>query len=223
MILPHAFFRHLQGAVVAGLVIMANDAHAALINLQASNTSIEVGDSVSISLKVSGLSSTATDSLYAFDINLLFDSTAFVLTGYSFADPGLGNQLDLPGDPFNLGFIGNASASGGVVDAYGISGNDFTFLDTNQATDFPFLTLVFTATTETGGSDFTLDLSDPALSFLNTTFTNDLPVTYATTTATVFVSNGSGTTVDEPNTTVLLLTALLPMLRVYKRGRRRTG
>lgn len=218
------FFGLLQGAALAtGFVMMANGAHAAFIGLQASNTSLNVGDSVSISLEISGLSHTATDSLDAFDINLLFDNTAFDLTGYSFADPVLGNQLDLPGDPLDFGFLGNASATGGVVDAYGISGNDFSFLDANQATDFTFLTLVFKATAETVGSGFTLDLSDPTLSFLNTTYTDDLPVSYATITATVSVSNGSGGTVDEPSATVLVLTALLPLLLIYKRGRRQSA
>ena len=177
--------------------------HAAVVNVSASQTSVQVGDSFSLFFDISGLSG---PKLGGFDLDLTFDSAMLAFTGFSFDDNTSGlNQLDLV-EAGSLGFLGDAGVAGAVVDAYAVSGNSQAKLDIEQAENFRFLTLSFTALALTPGTSLGIDLADLNLIFFDAA-ANDLVYSFGNTAATVAVNAGTGT-VPEPDALALVLAAL---------------
>ncbi|MGD8910089.1 MAG: hypothetical protein PVI92_12165, partial [Chromatiales bacterium] len=184
-------------------------ASAALIGVSASSTNVAVGDTVDINFDISGLSLAAGDSLSAFDFDILYDDSAFSFTGFSFADPLLGNQLDLP-IVGSLGFSGDVVAIGsGSLDAYGTSGNPGADLDADQVNGFRFLSLSFSAIAETSSCLFEIDLADPQLLVLDSDF-GDLSVSYQSSGVAVAVSNSAN--VSEPGSVLLFVLGMMMLL-----------
>jgi hypothetical protein len=146
-------------------------ANAAVISANVSNTNPLIGETIGVNFGISGLSTAPGDSLSAFDLDILFDDSVFAFTGFSFTDLGSGsNQLDLP-EINKFPFDGNVTVSGiGILDAYGLSGNSNTVLDTNQAGSFRFLGLTFTAIAEAPSSTISINLNDPLLLVLDSSF-----------------------------------------------------
>lgn len=184
-------------------------ANAAIIDINASDTSLTVGETINIDFTISDLSGASGDSLSAFDFDILFDDSVFSLTSFNFLDPILGNnQLDLPeigAWPFDGGVSDNGN---GVLDAYGVSGNTDFVLDANQATDFRFLELTFLTIAEVPATSISIDLNDPSLLVLDS-FWGDLNVNYAS--SQIDFTASTNTPVPEP-ATVLLFAAGLPLL-----------
>ncbi len=189
----------LVGASTAGAV------QAAVVNVSASQGTVQLGGSFSLYFDISGL---APASLGGFDLDITFDSAVLAFTGYSFLDSGTAqNQLDLA-ETGSLAFNSNIAALGGVLDAFAVSGNSAIKLDTDQADDFRFLTLNFTTLALSSGSTLGVDLADPGMLFFDAG-ANDLTYSFGSSAATVAVTAGTGGgTVPEPGALGLALTAL---------------
>lgn len=120
--------------------------------------------------------------------------------------------MDLP-EVGAFPFDGAAFDLGGVVDAYGVSGNLDFILDADQEDSFRFLGLSFTAVSETVSSSILVDLTDPFLLMLDSSF-GDLSVDYSLSQVDINVS--SATSVPAPGA-FMLLAAGLPALILARR------
>lgn len=184
-------------------------ASAATVNVAASSSHVTVGSTVSLRFAVAGLHQGGVGSLAGFDLDLHYDNSLLQFQGASFIDAGSGgNQLDLP-EAAGLGFFGDATASAGVVDAFGLSGNSAALLDGQQVDAFDFLTLSFLALQASSGTDLFIDLSDSLLQFsdgagqaIGMNFVNSRA-------ALVIDAQGGGGTLPEPATPALALAALV--------------
>ncbi|RQO58583.1 hypothetical protein DBR47_12815 [Paucibacter sp. KBW04] len=196
-------------SLVAGMLGGVTAQAAPVVIVSASQSSVHVGESFSINFAIAGLSAANGNSLSGFDINVLLNPALASLNGFSFTDPASGlNQLDLP-DPDSLGFVGDASLSSGMIDAYGLSGNGAALLDADQANGFRFLSLMFTAMAASSGAEFSIDLTDPGLLFLDSQGAL-LPIELQTTQAFVEITPNNGQ-VPEPGALALALLALAAM------------
>lgn len=199
-------YLHLPSFILLGALFPT--ANATEISVSVSNANPSVGDSVDVYFTISGLTSAPANSLSAFDFDILFDDTVLSFINASFDDPVLGNQLDLPeasAFPFDGGVFDLGS---GLLDAYGLSGNSDSVLDADQADQFRFLGLSFTAIAA-GSVSALIDLSDPFLAVLDSGF-SDLIVDYAPSQVDFTVSSGVAG-VPEPGS-LLLLAIGTPML-----------
>ncbi|WP_310388334.1 PEP-CTERM sorting domain-containing protein [Roseateles sp.] len=210
-------------AILGGLVfgagpalLMPGSAMAGVVSLSSSASSVAVGESFTLSLRIDGLTGAVADSLAGFDLKLGFDAGAVQLSGHGFVDAGSGlNPLDLP-EVGGFGFNGDASlvAGGGAVSAFGLSGNSGALLDSDQADAFVFLTLRFLALADSPAAQFSLDLGDPGLLFADSG-SDALAVSFRNTALTVSIGPNNGV-VPEPSSLGLAGLALLACL-----GRRR--
>lgn len=199
------------------LSMWSGSGNAAVIDVTSSANNIAVGQTFNINFKISGLSSSAGDSLSGFDIDLNYDNSIFSFVGSSFLDPmSASNQLDLP-EAGAFPFAGNASDLGnGKVDAFGLSGNSSGFLDSAQQDQFNFLSLTFKVLASTQSSNFGIDLNDPFFVFLDSSF-NDLPLNLAASHTSVSVSTGSPSAVPLPNSFWLFASAGLLLVAMRKK------
>lgn len=218
-ILPPFLRRCLQ--TVALCAVCAAPLHAATINLFTASSTYSVGQSFNVDFRIGGLTGAPGDSLSGFDLDVLFDSTLLKLTGFGFTDPVSNrNELDLP-EAGSFGFSGAATASGGVVDAFGVSGNSAAVLDAGQAGDFRFLTLTFQALAASGATAIQLDLNDPNLLFLDSGF-GDLDTNYGAARVAFAITPGS-VAVPEPGSLALLLIGAAGMVLAGRRRMRAAG
>ncbi|MGQ3052896.1 MAG: cohesin domain-containing protein [Roseateles sp.] len=199
----------LRRIAVAAVFAWVGAVSAATVNVSSSASHVTVGSSVTLSFAVAGLHQGGVGSLAGFDLDLRYDNSLLQFQSFGFIDAAsASNMLDLP-EPAGLGFIGDATAAGGVVDAFGLSGNSTAVLDAQQADAFDFLTLTFIALQASSGTDFVVDLSDPALQFIDG---NGLPINISFISARaqlVIDPQGGGNTVPEPAAPALALVALL--------------
>ncbi|KQW51092.1 MULTISPECIES: cohesin domain-containing protein [unclassified Roseateles] len=200
----------LRRAVVCAVLGWVGAVSAATVNLSSSASHVTVGSSVTLSFAVAGLHQGGIGSLAGFDLDLRYDNSLLQFQSFGFIDAGsASNMLDLP-EPAGLGFIGDATAASGVVDAFGLSGNSTAVLDAQQADAFDFLTLTFIALQASSGTDFVVDLADPLLQFVDGT---GLPINLSFISARAALvidpQGGGGNTVPEPAALALALVALL--------------
>lgn len=182
---------------------------AATVNVSSSSSHVSVGQVVTLTFAVSGLHQGGVGSLAGFDLDLQYDNSLLSLQSFGFVDTASGiNALDLP-EVGGLGFFGDAVAAGGIVDAFGLSGNSAAVLDAQQANAFDFLTLSFLALQASSGTQFVVDLADPLLTFSDG---NGLPiqVNFGSARALLVIDpqGGGGNTVPEPAAPALALAAL---------------
>jgi hypothetical protein len=196
----------------AVLMASCSVAHAASVSVTTANSTPTQGQIFTVDFTVSALSGAPQDSLSGFDMDIRFDPTLLQLTGASFIDSTGGvNQLDLP-EAGSFGFLGSALVNGNLIDAFGLSGNSASLLDSNQAGAFRFLSLDFRALAPSAATRIGIDTTDPNLLF-TASAAGLLNVNYASTGVTVAIA-----AVPEP-TTVLMLTAGLLVLLVAARRR----
>ncbi|MBQ5938416.1 MULTISPECIES: cohesin domain-containing protein [unclassified Massilia] len=193
--------RNISCALLAAAACAAPSAGAATISVASSASQVALGQSFRVDFRIAGLSAAQYDSLGGFDLDVLFDTSVLEFAGFSFLDAAASsNQLDLP-EPGSFGFFGDASAAGGTIDAYGVSGNSSAVLDGGQAGAFRFLSLDFKALAAHAGTAIQIDLADPNLLFLDSG-AGLLDTNYST--ARVQVAIGQTAPVPEPETLALL-------------------
>lgn len=196
-------------SLAAGLLGLGLAQAAPVVIVSASQSSVHVGESFSINFAIAGLSAAAGNSLSGFDINLLVNPALAGLSGFSFTDPASGiNQLDLP-EATSLGFTGDASLAGSAIDAYGLSGNGQALLDSDQSDAFLFLSLMFTALAPSNGAEFSIDLGEPNLLFLDSAG-GLLPVDFQSSRAVVEITASNGQ-IPEPGAMALVFMALVAL------------
>ncbi|MGN6830066.1 cohesin domain-containing protein [Paucibacter sp. M5-1] len=202
----------------AALMAMPGAAGAGTVSLSTGAGAINVGDSFSLRLKISGLSAAPGDSLSGFDLKLKFDNTVSAFLGADFVDAASGvNQLDHP-EMAAFPFLGDAALVGAdTVSAFGLSGNSPGLLDAQQLDAFVFLTLRFSALAESSSALFSLDLSDPGLLFADAD-SGVLAVDFDISRLSLSIGPGSNP-VSEPPALALALSALLLMGRSVRRAR----
>jgi hypothetical protein len=124
------------------LLSASSGARAVTLHFVPSSSEVYVGSPVSVSLVASDLTDSAAPSLGTFDLDLVFDSALLSLTGVTFGDPVLGDQLDL----FGLGSLSGAEESApGSLNVFEISFDESSDLDDLQADSFTLVTLTFDA------------------------------------------------------------------------------
>jgi hypothetical protein len=181
-------------------------AHSALISLEPGTTVANTGDTFSLDLVISGLNSSGSDSLGAFDISIGFDASALSFTSYVLGD-----------------FLGDVGASEAIDASGGVSGGSVNMaevsllsagvLDALQSDTFTLATLNFNVIDLEGGA--TTQLSFGSGPVLGDAFGFAiLPV--MTSAPANIRSTSSG--VPVPGTLLLLVTSLFGFLTL---GRRR--
>lgn len=192
--------RNISCALLAAAACAAPAASAATISVASSASQVALGQTFRVDFRIAGLSAAQYDSLGGFDLDVLFDTSVLEFTGFSFVDAATSsNQLDLP-EPGSFGFFGDASATGGKLDAYGVSGNSAAVLDAGQTGAFRFLSLDFKALAAHAGTAIQIDLADPNLLFLDSG-SGLLGATYGN--ARVLVAIDQAVPVPEPETLAL--------------------
>ena len=141
---------HILGILV---FLWSTSAQAFMLSFAPSSQDVELGNTASADLVISGLGDMAPDSLGAFDLDVIFDPTLLAFNSVTFGD-----QLDL----FGLGSIAAVdSGVSGVVNLFELSLDLATDLDTLQLPTFSLATLTFD-TLALGSS--TLGISNAVLS-----------------------------------------------------------
>lgn len=198
----------LRRITAAAVLLWVGAVSAATVNVSSSASHVTVGATVTLSFAVAGLHQGGTGSLAGFDIDLHYDNSLLQFQSFGFVDTAsASNMLDLP-EPGGLGFIGDATPAGGVVDAFGLSGNSTAVLDAQQADAFDFLTLSFIALQASAGTDLFIDLSDPLLQFLDGSGAAINVSFISARTQLVIDPQGGGGTLPEPAAPALALAAL---------------
>jgi hypothetical protein len=215
-----SYYRRLSFLLLAIILILlaaACPSYAISISLN-SIASVDVGEEFDVIFEIDGLTSASMDSLSAFDIDVLFDNTFLSLTGYSFVDSSTGiNQLELT-ELGSLTFDGDViDLGGGVIDAYGVSGNSDIVLDSNQAGTFTFLTLTFEALSAADNVAIGIDMNDPFLFFLDSWY-GDLQIDTMSFTS-LQISDSNSAPVPEPSTLLLIATGIAACLSLKREGR----
>lgn len=189
----------LAGAAIAALTLGVAAADAAVITVTPGQANLQPGDSVSVSIDISGLTAGGAPSLGTFDLDLVYDPSIL-----SFQSAAFGDQLDI------LGLGSLQSADGGVagtVNLFELSFDLASDLDALQADAFTLATLTFSATA-TG-------LSSLMVSLLALGDSDGNPLSASVRNASVAVSNASP--VPLPGAAWLMLAGLFWLGMVSRR------
>lgn len=126
--------------IIAGVLVASLSANAVTLDLSPASSSANLGDSVEVELRISGLGEGTAPSLGAYDFTLAFDPAVLGFGG--FRDPVLGNQLDLAGFGTVSGFD---SGTAGQLNVFEVSLDLAGDLDALQAASFALGTVSFNA------------------------------------------------------------------------------
>lgn len=122
-------------------VLFSCDTFAININLAADKSNLNIGDTLELQVRVSGLDDNAAPSLGVYDLNLGFDATLFSLNAVHWGDSVLGNQLDLAG----FGSLQESTVNGSWLNLFELSFDSVADLDLLQAGDFTLFSVLLTA------------------------------------------------------------------------------
>ena len=184
-------------------VLFSCDTFAININLVADKSNLNVGDTLELQVRVTGLDDHTAPSLGVYDVNLGFDTALFSLDTVHWGDPVLGNQLDLAG----FGSLQDSSLNASWLNLFELSFDSIADLDLLQAGDFTLFSVLLTAQA-IGEGNFSLwinALGDASGNVLAAIEPNEIAV------------NVGGVEVPEPSSFLLLLGALaIFALRIRK-------
>ncbi|MBV7296918.1 hypothetical protein [Enterovibrio paralichthyis] len=200
-------------------LLLPSTVSAAILSVIPSTSSVTTGQSVLIDIGISGLNGTTPGSALAgFDFDISFDSSVFSFSSATFGDPTFGNQLDLP-EAGAFPFFGDAIASAGIVDIFGISGNSQSVLDSLQEDSFRLFQLEFLAIAESASSDIGFVVNDPLFSLLNSNL-DEVASTFTPGQTTLSVTGGNPPTpIPEPSSSFLLIALALFATRLFRESR----
>lgn len=203
-------------------IAVSEPARAISINLVPSIQTIEVGDSLTLDMAITGLGSNSAPSVSTFDFNLGFDASVLDFTSLDFGDPVLGNLVDISGvaqEFTDLGIfdaVGFSEPSQGTVNLFEVSLELPQDLDLSQPDSFILATLDFVAL-DAGTSDFDLMVNALGDSFgdpLTLDAIESLPVLVADAS-----SNPPSESIPEPTTSIFGFLSLFSLGRwVSKKG-----
>lgn len=131
-------------ALVAFSGFSGSSAGAATISL-AQLGPIQAGQQFDVAVAID----LGSDSLYAFNVNVLYDASRFDVVAVQFGDPVLGNQLELTGpSPFTH----SAGGSPGSLTLFDWSQDSASAIDNLQESSFRLATVRFEADASASGS-----------------------------------------------------------------------
>jgi len=166
-------------------------AHAINIDLIADQAAVNVGDSVAVQVRISGLNDVSAPSIGVYDVNFNYDASLFNFSSILWGDSALGNQLDLN----SFGSMQVSSVGLGWLNAFELSFDEALDLELLQAGEFTLFSVLLNAVA-IGSGNFSLTAN-----VLGDAYGNDL-----------FIDTITGTTVDvgsvsvpEPSSLLLLL------------------
>lgn len=154
-------------AAAGAALFAASAATAATVDVSTTADTVAVGDTFEVRLNFSADQS--AEFLFDAIADFEFDGELFDFVSADFVDPATGvNQLDLPGDPNDIGsgIFEVIEVSDDLLEITSASFNSFPFLQDEQADDFAIVTLTFSAE-EVGTGDLGLG------AFFEFLFTND--------------------------------------------------
>ncbi|WP_062064486.1 cohesin domain-containing protein [Cellvibrio sp. OA-2007] len=125
------------------------NANAISIDLIADNNAINLGDSVEVQVRISGLD--GSTALGVYDVNFNYDASLFSLGNISWGDSLQGNQLDLLG----FGSLQDSISGSGWLNLFELSFDAVTDLENYQAGEFTLFSILLNAIA-IGSGDFSL-------------------------------------------------------------------
>ncbi len=138
---------------VSFLSLVASTGDAAMLYFNQTSMTVIEGNSFSVDLMVSGLGEGQTPSVGAFDVDILYDASQMMFTGYT-----LGSFL---GD-LSTEILDDSSGGAGTIDLAVVSLLSSAELDTLQPGTFGLATLNFKCI-DLGVSTISIDKNDPSL------------------------------------------------------------
>ena len=128
--------------IIVGALVTSLSANAVTLDLSPATSSVNLGDSVEVELRIAGLGVGTAPSLGAYDFTLEFNPAVLGFGAFTFGDPVLGNHLDLAGFGTVSGFDGGTA---GQLNVFEISLDLAGDLDALQASSFALGTISFNA------------------------------------------------------------------------------
>lgn len=122
-------------------LFMSLNANAISIDLIANQSVINVGDSVEVQVRISGLSDASAPSLGVYDVDFNYDASLFNFSSILWGDSTLGNQLDLNG----FGSLQDSSSGSGWLNFFELSFDNALDLELLQAGEFTLFSILLEA------------------------------------------------------------------------------
>lgn len=167
------------------------NANAISIDLIANQSSVNVGDSVEVQVRISGLNDASAPSLGSYDVNFNYDASLFNFNGIVWGDSLLGNQLDLSG----FGSLQTTANGLGWLFASDASFDFADDLNDYQAGEFTLFSVLLNAVA-IGSGNFSL-----ANTVFGDAYANNLSIDRFNSTSV----NVTGVSVPEPSSLLLLV------------------
>ena len=141
--------------LIALSMSFALNSQALTIDLSPSAQELQLGDNLTLDVKVSDLADATAPSLGVYDLNLLFDATRVSISNIIWGDAVKGNQLDLNG--FSSLQMSDAN-NPGILNLFELSLDDVWSLNNLQAGSFSLFSVIF-STIAAGPAEFTLGVN----------------------------------------------------------------
>lgn len=183
--------KSLRNIFVALTLLFSIDTYAISIDLIANKAAVNIGDSLEVAVRISGLDDASAPSLGVYDVNFLFDNSLFSVNTIHWGDAIKGNQLDLAG----FGRLQDSSSGAGWLNLLELSFDDALDLNLQQAGEFTLFSVLLN-TIAAGTGNFSLAtnaLGDAYGNNLSIDTINDIEV------------KSSGVSVPEPSILLLFL------------------
>jgi hypothetical protein len=133
----------------------ALNAHATSIDITTDHNQINVGDSVTLQVRINGLNDFTAPSLGDYDVNLSYNPNIFNVAAITWGDAITGDQLDLSG----FGSLKDQSnVNAGTLNFFELSFDNPSDLNSLQAGSFTLFSVLLSSIAQ-GTGDFALDIN----------------------------------------------------------------
>ncbi len=171
------------------------NANAISIDLVTNKSAVNIGDSLEVAVRISGLNDASAPSLGVYDLDFNFDNNLFSFNSISWGDSTQGNQLDLSG----FGSLQDSTSGNGWLNLFELSFDDALDLNQFQADEFTLFSVLLN-TIAVGTGNFSLIANSLGDAYGDELFVDEINETQ--------VRVGS-ISVPEPSSALLLLAGLL--------------